>query len=69
MAELVATPLRPAGHLPHKWGDRIVARFCQTRLVLMEKDPYPQPIFPLAGEMPGRAEGGEPHPLRPETLA
>ena len=40
------TPLCPAGHLPHKGGDRKVA------------PPRSQRISPLVGEMPGRAEGG-----------
>ena len=51
------TPLCPAGHLPHKGGDRLEARRCHDS------------ISPLVGEMPGRAEGGEPNPLRPETQA
>ncbi|PDT30503.1 lytic murein transglycosylase [Rhizobium sp. L9] len=63
------TPLCPAGHLPPKGGDRPRARSCphqtqrmrgadlctikhsQSRRIL--------PISPLAGEMPGRAEGGD----------
>ncbi len=40
------TPLCPAGHLPHKGGDRLGAKRCHDS------------ISPLVGEMPGRAEGG-----------
>src|SRR5690606_21967610 len=40
------TPLCPAGHLPHKGGDRLGARRCHDS------------ISPPVGEMPGRAEGG-----------
>ncbi|POO56499.1 hypothetical protein CTT39_07255 [Agrobacterium rosae] len=56
------TPLCPAGHLPHKEGDWLGS--CSS--------PYQQPsrwpsgfhesISPPVGEMPGRAEGGKPHP-------
>ncbi|RUW89716.1 lytic murein transglycosylase [Mesorhizobium sp. M7A.F.Ca.US.010.02.1.1] len=53
-----ATPLCPAGHLPRKGGDWLIflispilnaARFTPSAKLL---------ISPLAGEMPGRAEGG-----------
>ncbi|PDS75481.1 lytic murein transglycosylase [Rhizobium sp. L43] len=59
------TPLCPAGHLPHKGGDRhaetaspnnerpLIRRGSSgdRRAILL-------PISPLVGEMPGRAEGG-----------
>jgi len=52
------TPLRPAGHLPLKGGDRLSPRIapiadaaeCAARPTLR--------ISPPEGEMPGRAEGG-----------
>ncbi|ABC90227.1 hypothetical conserved protein [Rhizobium etli CFN 42] len=62
------TPLCPAGHLPHKEGDRQDAPACQDidraprgfgqlrRLIRVSGRSYP--ISPLVGEMPGRAEGG-----------
>ncbi|TRA98731.1 lytic murein transglycosylase [Rhizobium rhizogenes] len=59
------TPLCPAGHLPLKGGDRPVARPRQSRRSRMEWWKGILPISPLEGEMPGRAEGGKPHPQRP----
>ena len=56
------TPLCPAGHLPHKGGDRLAERF--TPNVEVRASGRPQPISPPVGEMPGRAEGGIP----PKTL-
>jgi hypothetical protein len=50
------TPLCPAGHLPHRWGDRQVAGFLQN--VEIGSSEQAQPISLLVGEMPGRAEGG-----------
>ncbi|MCF1493035.1 lytic murein transglycosylase [Agrobacterium vitis] len=63
------TPLCPAGHLPLKGGDRIdvgVHAFgkgfnfkpCPDD---RKRAAYSGPISPLEGEMPGKAEGGEPH--------
>ncbi|QLL63866.1 hypothetical protein FKV68_19025 [Sinorhizobium mexicanum] len=59
------TPLWPAGHLPHKGGDRFAAgyplqpkRFCE-RNAPVETPSVPHPFSPLVGEMPGRAEGGD----------
>ncbi|RSC11593.1 hypothetical protein EFR00_10080 [Rhizobium sophoriradicis] len=64
----VATPLCPAGHLPHKGGDRQDAPAprnlgrapsgCRHPWRLIGARGRPQPISPLVGEMPGRAEGG-----------
>jgi hypothetical protein len=69
MGELVATPLCPAEHLPHRGGDWLVAltppHLHRSRLARLGSDT----ISPLVGEMPGRAEGGGTHPLRPETTA
>ncbi|RFB89851.1 hypothetical protein B5K11_21200 [Rhizobium leguminosarum bv. trifolii] len=62
------TPLCPAGHLPHKGGDRPDApasrnlngapsgRGYLRRFIGARGRPWP--ISPLVGEMPGRAEGG-----------
>ena len=62
------TPLCPAGHLPLKGGDRQVA-IASTRITrrmtwpgftrfMVAGEVAPNPISPLEGEMPGRAEGG-----------
>jgi hypothetical protein len=62
------TPLCPAGHLPLKGGDRQVA-IAWTKITrpmtlpgvprfTVGCDCLPNPISPLEGEMPGRAEGG-----------
>ncbi|MBB5666757.1 hypothetical protein GGE66_005732 [Rhizobium leguminosarum] len=59
------TPLCPAGHLPHKGGDR----YAEPASPNNERSPIQHrikwdrrtillPISPLVGEMPGRAEGG-----------
>jgi len=48
MFQSAAAPLCPAGHLPHKGGDRLVASGCA------------QLISPPVGEMSGRTEGGNP---------
>ncbi len=62
------TPLWPAGHLPHKGGDRMAAMSrLQDELSIAEMASETVdivggrralPISPLVGEMPGRAEGG-----------
>ncbi|QAB00483.1 hypothetical protein DC439_22690 [Agrobacterium tumefaciens] len=59
------TPLCPAGHLPHRWGDRQDALSPLPSRTLRWARLYRRSISPLVGEMPGRAEGGEPHPPRP----
>jgi hypothetical protein len=51
-------PLCPAGHLPHRWGDRLGAAARPELIVWGESNHLP--ISPLEGEMPGRAEGGNP---------
>ena len=59
-----ATPLCPAGHLPHKGGDRLAdsSALLTSRLnlrdVFFENLVVPLVISPPVGEMPGRAEGG-----------
>jgi hypothetical protein len=56
------TPLCPAGHLPHKGGDYTVMDVRhQSRALKKGGGEGCQPISPLVGEMPGRAEGGLPH--------
>ncbi|POO57800.1 hypothetical protein CTT39_03900 [Agrobacterium rosae] len=59
------TPLWPAGHLPHKEGDRLGER---TPLH-SQHERWPRAdhdsISPPVGEMPGKAEGGKPHPPPP----
>jgi hypothetical protein len=53
-----ATSLCPAGHLPLKGGDRLAAP-CRPNLdCAVGQERRSQPISPLVGEMPGRAEGG-----------
>jgi hypothetical protein len=60
-------PLCPAGHLPHKGGDHklhdlypAISRqlFTVAGWLLRGAERCTQPISPLVGEMPGRAEGG-----------
>ncbi|PYE86742.1 hypothetical protein C7477_12034 [Phyllobacterium leguminum] len=53
------TPLCPAGHLPLKGGDyaSIDVRH-QSQALQNGGRGKCQPISPLEGEMPGRAEGG-----------
>ncbi|GGA87527.1 hypothetical protein GCM10011491_14040 [Brucella endophytica] len=55
-----SAPLCPAGHLPRKGGDWLMRR---TALILLHPRLMPNVdegvISPLAGEMPGRAEGGD----------
>ncbi|TGS09747.1 lytic murein transglycosylase [Mesorhizobium sp. M2E.F.Ca.ET.209.01.1.1] len=53
---ILHTPLWPAGHLPRKGGDQISPWVSPT--INVEMPPAELPISPLAGEMPGRAEGG-----------
>ncbi|RVD54768.1 lytic murein transglycosylase [Mesorhizobium sp. M2D.F.Ca.ET.185.01.1.1] len=53
---ILHTPLWPAGHLPRKGGDRMSPWVSPTSHV---ETPSPKLLIsPLAGEMPGRAEGG-----------
>ncbi|ASR06134.1 hypothetical protein E0H51_05665 [Rhizobium leguminosarum bv. viciae] len=57
-------PLCPAGHLPHKGGDRQAARpsgpcfALPVATMTVWGSHCAQPISPPVGEMPGRAEGG-----------
>ncbi|TAV47621.1 hypothetical protein ELI30_04995 [Rhizobium leguminosarum] len=57
-----ATPLCPAGHLPHRWGDRQEAMLRPKFTIHVTASclgkPRAHPISLLVGEMPGRAEGG-----------
>ncbi|NKM14247.1 hypothetical protein E0I74_03015 [Rhizobium laguerreae] len=60
-----ATPLCPAGHLPHKGGDRYAAPASPNKdrrsvryRVDWERRAILLPISPLVGEMSGRTEGG-----------
>ncbi|MGZ2381567.1 hypothetical protein ACVIDN_002930 [Rhizobium brockwellii] len=59
------TPLCPAGHLPHKGGDRYAAPASPNKdrrsvryRANTERGATLLPISTLVGEMPGRAEGG-----------
>ena len=56
------TPLCPAGHLPLKGGDRQEALPPLHSQTLRWAKPNHESISPLEGEMPGRTEGGKPHP-------
>ncbi|TIX21207.1 MAG: hypothetical protein E5V35_30205, partial [Mesorhizobium sp.] len=57
---LRAAPLCPAGHLPLKGGDWLVARLSLITNVAGRAPPVKLPISPLEGEMAGRPEGGAP---------
>ncbi|OOO30467.1 hypothetical protein BS628_24085 [Agrobacterium radiobacter] len=57
-------PLCPAGHLPLKGGDQQEALSPLHSETLTWARPNHESISPLEGEMPGRAEGGKPHPPR-----
>jgi len=52
------TPLCPAGHLPHRWGDWLGLPARSTLIVW--RKPHPESISLLVGEMSGRTEGGNP---------
>ncbi|TIN95706.1 MAG: lytic murein transglycosylase [Mesorhizobium sp.] len=52
------TPLCPAGHLPRKGGDWLAFRISPTFNAARFTSSPKLLISPLAGEMPGRAEGG-----------
>ncbi|MBP2237573.1 assimilatory nitrate reductase catalytic subunit/cobaltochelatase CobN [Sinorhizobium kostiense] len=66
MMDAAYTPLWPAGHLPHKGGERIwhgprahrgVPR---AQAFPLERTARRESISPLVGEMAGRPEGGTP---------
>ena len=65
--EFAATPLCPAGHLPHKEGDRLGA----LTPLHSRRERWPrgrrESISPPLGEMHGRAEGGS-HTREPQTI-
>ncbi|PYE87425.1 hypothetical protein C7477_11347 [Phyllobacterium leguminum] len=57
--ETLFTPLCPTGHLPLKGGDYALINVRRQSPTLQNKGGWRcQPISPLEGEMPGRAEGG-----------
>ncbi len=66
MMEAAYTPLWPAGHLPHKGGERMWRGPCAYRAVPpvqafpLERTARGESISPLVGEMAGRPEGGAP---------
>ncbi|MBB2972129.1 hypothetical protein FHU14_002644 [Mesorhizobium sp. RMAD-H1] len=62
--ESLGAPLWPAGHLPRKGGEWLTrpSVFTLQRLRLVPRV-YEGVISPLAGEMPGRAEGGAVPPV------
>ncbi|TIL24395.1 MAG: hypothetical protein E5Y88_16935, partial [Mesorhizobium sp.] len=51
-----SAPLCPAGHLPHKWGDRISSAFADYQRRKLSGTAK-LPISPQVGEMSGRTEG------------
>ena len=51
-------PLWPAGHLPRKGGDQLIAKASTITGVTGQAAMGKLPISPLAGEMAGRPEGG-----------
>ena len=57
-SEIRDTPLYPAGHLPHRWGDWLGAA-ARSNLNVLRKA-CRKSISPLVGEMSGRTEGGIP---------
>ncbi len=52
-------PLWPAGHLPLKGGDQQGVLSLPNSRQLSEAKPRRQPISPLEGEMPSKADGGD----------
>ncbi|RWO56390.1 MAG: hypothetical protein EOS14_27750 [Mesorhizobium sp.] len=65
MLALYGAPLCPAGHLPHKEGDR---QLCQPRLFFKVgrlAEPVITADLPPLGEMSGRTEGGAVPPTLP----
>ncbi|TGQ07844.1 hypothetical protein EN809_013550 [Mesorhizobium sp. M2E.F.Ca.ET.166.01.1.1] len=64
--EFPPTPLWPAGHLPRKGGDQMSPRLSPIAHAARGVPPTKPPISPLAGEMPGRAEGGAVPPTYPQ---
>ncbi|TPN36599.1 hypothetical protein FKO01_08500 [Mesorhizobium sp. B2-3-3] len=52
------TPLWPAGHLPRKGGDQLIAMVSPITGGAGWAAGSKPPISPLAGEMAGRPEGG-----------
>ncbi len=68
IVEFAAAPLCPAGHLPLKGGDRLVASFRPSLASRLKLCQSAQLISLLVEEMPGRAEGGNPaHPIHPSS--
>ncbi|TAU90848.1 hypothetical protein ELI41_21055 [Rhizobium leguminosarum] len=69
----MATPLCPARHLPHKGGDHKPLSFpasqpdCRLGWPIVWGSESIQPISPLVGEMPGRAEGAAPSTAHAES--
>ncbi|RUW28347.1 hypothetical protein EN858_16780 [Mesorhizobium sp. M4B.F.Ca.ET.215.01.1.1] len=59
-ASFLPTPLCPAGHLPRKGGDQMSPRLSLISNAVGWAVRPKLLISPLAGEMPGRAEGGVP---------
>ncbi|QGX76590.1 lytic murein transglycosylase [Mesorhizobium japonicum R7A] len=55
---LYGAPLCPAGHLPHKGGDRMLSVISLIADAIGMSEALKQPISPLVGEMSGRTEGG-----------
>src|SRR5690606_31012608 len=76
MLALYVAPLCPAGHLPHKGGDRQLRVHRSFYKAGDWRKQNGRPISPLVGEMSGRTEGGnvEDHRLpklrtRPSAMA
>ena len=68
------TPLCPAGHLPHKGGDRLLAdlsplqeRFHRPSVSIVTQR-APDLFSPLVGEVAGRPEGGNAALLNASSL-
>ncbi|MDR7145731.1 hypothetical protein J2X43_003940 [Rhizobium sp. BE258] len=61
------TPLCPAGHLPHKGGDRLGAAARSPLIIWLSR--RNRSISPLVGEMSGRTEGGVQREKANETIA
>ncbi|RUU77316.1 hypothetical protein EOC06_24055, partial [Mesorhizobium sp. M7A.F.Ca.MR.362.00.0.0] len=55
-ATILHAPLCPAGHLPHKGGDRPLSRPPLIVYVAQLGEAQSVPISPLVGEMSGRTE-------------
>jgi len=62
-------PLCPAGHLPHKGGDRAAAQLPPIAGIAERTQTLKLSISPLVGEMSGGTEGGVGPPSLPTNVS